>query len=349
MTLLSSYVSRSVLAAMLLVLVLLLGLELVFAFLGELSDVRGNYSAMDALLYVALSAPRRAYDMLPIAALVGGIAGLGMLASSSELTVMRAAGTSIWRIVWWVIKPSLAFVIVGLLLAQYAVPVTEKLAEQQKRGVAQWTKSGWQREGADVIQLNNVGENGQLQNIVLFNFSDTNRLNSISHAEAARYDGEQGWWLQGLRTTYLSDVGSSHTEALEKKYWPSQLTPEYLGLLTQDIESLSLTDLYHYANYMKAQGLDADSWFLQFWKKAFAPFATLSMVLIACSFIFGPLRSVTMGLRILAGVMAGLLFRYGQDFLGFASLLYDFSPVMAAGLPVLISLLIGGGALARTK
>ena len=73
------------------------------------------------------------------------------------------------------------------------------------------------------------------------------------------------------------------------------------------------------------------------------------MVLIACSFIFGPLRSVTMGLRILTGVLAGLLFRYGQDFLGYASLVYDFSPLLAAGLPIGLSLLLGGVAIIRVK
>ena len=68
-------------------------------------------------MYVLLTAPRRAYDLLPIAALVGGMAGLGMLATHSELTVMRAAGVSIGRIVWWVLKPSLVLVVAGLAVA----------------------------------------------------------------------------------------------------------------------------------------------------------------------------------------------------------------------------------------
>ncbi|HET8730701.1 MAG TPA: LPS export ABC transporter permease LptG, partial [Moraxellaceae bacterium] len=70
---------------------------------------------------------------------------------------------------------------------------------------------------------------------------------------------------------------------------------------------------------------------------------------IACSFIFGPLRSVNMGLRILAGVLAGLLFRYFQDFFGYASLVYDFSPVLAASVPIAVSITIGGFALSRVR
>lgn len=340
---------------MLLVLFLLLGLELVFSFIGELENVKGDYSAMAALRYILLTAPRRAYDMLPIAALIGGMTGLGMLASSSELTVMRAAGVSIGRIVWWVVKPALAFVVAGLLLSQFVVPHTEQMAEQGK-ATAQgrlymggWLKSYWHREGNDLLRIGAVEPGGRLRDVVVFRFSDDGRLQDAARADAARFEGEQGWLLQGLHITSLGEDGSARVETLPERRWESQLTPEFLGLVTLDAENLSLTNLYRYAHYMKAQGLDAGAYLLQFWKKALAPLATLSMVLIACSFIFGPLRSVTMGLRIMAGIMAGLTFRYGQDFLGYASLVYDFSPVFAAGLPVALCLLIGGVAISRVK
>ena len=93
----------------------------------------------------------------------------------------------------------------------------------------------------------------------------------------------------------------------------------------------------------------ATQYFLEFWKKVLAPIATLSMVLVACSFIFGPLRSVTMGLRLIFGIFAGLGFRYLQDFSGYASLVYDFSPLLAAALPIAFCLLGGVWALARVK
>ena len=92
MTLLARYVGKVVLSAMLIVLFLLLGLDLVFSFLGELEDLAGNYQAAQALYFVLLSLPFRLYEMMSIAALIGGIVGLGLLANHAELTVMRAAG-----------------------------------------------------------------------------------------------------------------------------------------------------------------------------------------------------------------------------------------------------------------
>ncbi|MDQ8038462.1 MAG: LPS export ABC transporter permease LptG [Pedobacter sp.] len=351
---LTRYVSRSVLSAMLLVLLLLLGLEVVFSFIGELEDVKGAYTATEALIYILLSAPGRAYDLLPTAALIGGIAGLGMLASASELTVMRASGVSILRLVWWVLRPALLFVLAGVLMAQYVVPKTDAMAETRKAtaqgnsAMAGWLNSYWHREGDALLRIGRVDPAGVLHGLVFFRFSPEGRLQESTLIENAYYEGGQ-WRLSNLRETRFQPDGSSLVVVTPERIWPSQLTPEFLQLVTRKADNLSITDLYRYAHYMQKQGLDAGSYYLEFWKKTLAPLATLSMVLIACSFIFGPLRSVTMGLRILAGVMAGLLFRYGQDFLGYASLVYDFSPVLAAGLPIAACLLIGGVAIARVK
>jgi lipopolysaccharide export system permease protein len=351
---LASYVSRSLLGAMLLMLVLLLGLELVFAFLGEVEDLKGGYTATEALIYIGLTAPRRAYDLLPIAALVGGIVGLGMMASASELTVMRAAGVSIGRIVWWVMRPALVLVLAGLLLGQYVVPKTERLAEARRAEaqghnyMAGWLNSYWHREGDDIVRIGRVDPSGALSDLVFFRISADGRLRESSRAGAAQFTG-QGWQLDRVRETRFLPDGRAEVVKIDARFWPSRLTPDFLRLVTLDPEILSLSNLYRYARYMKQQGLDSGAYFLEFWKKTLAPFATLSMVLIACSFIFGPLRSVTMGLRILAGVLAGLLFRYTQDFLGYVSLVYDFSPALAAGLPIAVCLLVGSVAIARVR
>lgn len=354
MIVLSRYVSRTVMAAMLLVLFLLLGLDVVFSFIAELEDLKADYRAPQALLYVLLTSPRRAYDLLPIAALVGGMAGLGMLATHSELTVMRAAGVSIRRIVWWVLKPSLLLVVAGLLLSQYVVPHSERMAETRRAAaLGQEVRDSsfryyWHREGSAIMRVGTVETAGVLRNLAFFRFDSAGQLRAGVSVREAHFDG-RGWELRGLVETRLNPDGSSLVLRHEREPWDSRLSPEYLRLVTLNPEYLSLSSLYEYAGYLKRQGLDAEVYFLEFWKKALAPLATISMVLIACSFIFGPLRSVTMGLRILTGVMAGLLFRYGQDFLGYASLVYDFSPLLAAGLPIGLCLVLGGVAIARVK
>ena len=63
---------------------------------------------------------------------------------------------------------------------------------------------------------------------------------------------------------------------------------------------------------------------------------TAALVLMAISFVFGPLRSVTLGQRVFTGVVVGFVFRIAQDLLGPASLVFGFAPIVAVVLPALI-------------
>ena len=133
---LDRYIGIHVFLAILTVLGIIVGLALLFAFIDELGDVQGNYGLGDALQYILLTSPRRLYDMLPMAALIGCLIGLGTLASSSELTIMRAAGVSTGRIVLSVMKPMLVLLVAGILIGEYVAPLTEDIA-QARRSTAQ--------------------------------------------------------------------------------------------------------------------------------------------------------------------------------------------------------------------
>jgi lipopolysaccharide export system permease protein len=63
--------------------------------------------------------------------------------------------------------------------------------------------------------------------------------------------------------------------------------------------------------------------------------------LIAVSFIFGPLRSVSMSFRVLVGVVVGLVFQQAQDFFGYASLVFNVDPLVAIVIPVSLCLVAG--------
>ena len=126
------------------------------------------------------------------------------------------------------------------------------------------------------------------------------------------------------------------------------MSPELLNLIVFPPESLAIRSLYNYSEYLEEQGQEASKYQLAFWKKTLQPFTIVSLVLIAVSFVFGPLRQVTMGYRIFAGVVVGLVFRTIQDLLGPASVVFGFSPFLAVTLPALVCVLIGLWLLRRT-
>lgn len=129
---LDRYIGVTVFVAILAVLGVILGLALLFAFIDELNDISASYGIGDALRFIFLTAPRRAYDMLPMAALIGCLVGLGTLASNSELTIMRATGVSLSRIVWAVMKPMLVLMLAGILVGEYVAPWTENIAQSER-------------------------------------------------------------------------------------------------------------------------------------------------------------------------------------------------------------------------
>lgn len=355
MTRLSRYVSLTVFMAMVLVQVLLLGLDLVFSFIGELDSVRDGYRAFDAFIYTALIVPGHAYEILPVSALVGALVGLGTLASSSELTVIRAAGVSTGRIVWWVMRGALLIVVFGLWLGESVVPYTQQRAEAGKAmALGQNYEPGrvsgyWQREGNELLNVRLVTPQGQLIGVNRYVHDDSGRLSSAIHAQRAVHEPGQGWRLQSVRITQFAPDGSARVVTHAEQLWPVALTPEFLRMAAADPEQLRIGALLSFSAYLQSQGQDAGLYVLQFWKKALSPVAILSMVLIACSFIFGPLRSVTLGLRIITGILVGLGFRYTQEAFGFASLLFHWSPLLAISLPILICLGVGAYALQRVR
>ncbi|AZE46792.1 Lipopolysaccharide export system permease protein LptG [Pseudomonas chlororaphis] len=334
---LDRYIGNSVLLAILAVLGIILGLASLFAFIDEMGSVSDNYTVMDVLSFVVMTAPRRLYEMLPMAALIGCLIGLGSLASNSELTIMRAAGVSVGRIVWAVMKPMLFLMVAGVLIGEYVAPATESQAQAsralaQGSGDAQSSKHGlWHRQGEEFIHINAVQPNGLLYGVTRYHFDDQRHMLSSSFARQARFE-ENYWQLSDVTTTYFRE---GHTEVINtpQERWDVALSPQLLSTVVMAPESLSISGLWGYIHYLADQGLNNGRYWLAFWVKVLQPLVTAALVLMAISFIFGPLRSVTLGQRVFTGVLVGFTFRIAQDLLGPSSLVFGFSPLFAVLVP----------------
>jgi lipopolysaccharide export system permease protein len=99
-------------------------------------------------------------------------------------------------------------------------------------------------------------------------------------------------------------------------------------------DSLSLSDLYAYVRDIKARGQNADAYDHAFWQKVCQPITTSVMVLLALTFIFGPVRIRSAGKRIATGVIVGIMLYLLNQILGHVGLLYDLPPVLTTLLPV---------------
>jgi lipopolysaccharide export system permease protein len=353
---LDSYVARNVLMATMVVMIVIVGLDAIFTLVDELDNLKGNYKLVDALLFSGLRLPRRIYEYMPMACLIGCLAGLGSMAANSELTVMRAAGISINRIVMSVLKPMAVLMIVSLLLGEYVVPSLERIAQANK-AVAQGAsealsnkgKGYWHREGDIFMRFNAVEPGGVLHGITRYEFSDNNELKQVVYAQRAIYQREY-WQMENVVITHIDESsvdGINESEQLvwqERKNngrWDTGLTPEKLSVVIVSPRDMSISGLYQYASYLDEQGLNSDSYMLSFWRKVTQPLSTFALVILGISFIFGPLRSVTPGYRIFSGIIVGMIYKYAEELLSPASIVLGFEPIWASIIPISGSFILG--------
>ena len=342
---LDRYIAYQVLSAVFVILLIIVGLDLIFEFVDQSADINERYRFSDVLSYLVLRMPSRLYEFLPLSSLVGCLVGLGVLASNSELTVMRAAGISIQRIVLAVLKPTMLLAVFALVLGEYVVPVTEQKAQSsralaQSAGQALRSKHGvWHRENDQFIHINAVELGGKIHGVTRYTFNDQRQMLISSFAESGVYS-KGGWQLDNVVSTIFSGDHTT-TDQAEQERWESGLTPTLLSVIVVDPMELSITGLWSYSNYLREQGLDSNQYLLAFWSKVLQPAAIFALVLVAISFIFGALRSVTVGQRIIVGVIVGLVFKFSQDLLGPASTVIGFTPLLATVIPIVICLVVG--------
>ena len=352
---LDRYISSSVLSAMFFVMLVVVGLDIIFSLVDELKKLQGNYQILQALEFVVMRVPRRVNEYLSLTAMIGCVVGLGSLASSSELIVMRAAGIPVNRIVISVLKPAVFLAIFGLILAEFVVPPLEKVAQSfrsvsQASGQTTFSKAlqgYWHREGDSFMRFNAVEPNGVLHGVTRFEFEgrysekESNRqVKKIIYAKRGIYQKDH-WVLEDISTTFFDGDRTYQTKE-KSQYWYTKLSPEELSVVVVKPKNLSISGLYAYAHYLDQQGLNSDTYFLSFWRKVFQPLGIIALVVIGISFVFGPLRSVTMGYRIFMGVIVGLAYKYSEELLGPASIVFGFHPVLASIIPIIFCVLIGG-------
>jgi lipopolysaccharide export system permease protein len=195
------------------------------------------------------------------------------------------------------------------------------------------------------VHVNALRRDNSLQGVTLYEFDEDKQLIRSGYAGSARF-GESGWQLFDLQETRFQ-ADNTRVVNHEQQAWEISLDPELLAVVATDPDKLSIRGLYSYMNYMREQGLDADRYELAFWNKVLQPLAMVALVLISISFVFGPLRSVTMGQRVFAGTLVGLAFKFSQELLGPASSVYGFMPIISALVPILICFIIGGWLLRR--
>lgn len=355
MKILSRYVMREVFASTLLVMAALLMLFAFFDLIHELGDLgKGAYRLRSVIAYVALSLPGHVYELLPIAALIGAIFALAHMVASSEFTVMRVSGLSVYRIAGPLLQAGLVLVLLTFLVGEFVAPPSQSAAQKLRLQatssvVAKEFRSGlWVKDAMSFVNVRQISPDAILFGVNIYEFDVAHRLRAISYAREGRYQGDNRWRLEGVVQTRF-DSGRVTVSAIPQASWFSVLNPDILNVLFVVPEKMSAWNLYTYAQHLRENKQKATRHEIALWSKLSYPFAALVMLLLALPFSATHTRSGGASAKIFAGIMLGLTFHLLNRLFSHLGLLYDWPPLFSAIFPTLFFLALALGLMWRME
>ena len=355
MGVLSRYLIRTVLGYTALVMIVLLALGALFMFIGQQDDIGvGNYTATQALLFVALNLPSYLFQLLPVAALIGSLLGLGNLARGSELVVMRASGVTTTRFCVWLGLAGFILAVLMVGLGEFVAPPLEKYARQLKvfSKYSEFSFAGsrgtWVRDGDTIISVEQQSADARYGGVQVFRFDSGRRLLGVGRAESASVDDATGWQLEGYAETRFED-GRTVVDRSATKEVRTTLSAEFLGLAVVEPETMGLHDLRAYITHLQRNNLDFTAFEAAFWARIARVTALVLVVMLALPFALGPMRDSGQGARTVVGILIGAGFVLLSRTLESSGQLFDLSPWIVGWGPTLLLAALTMALLARIR
>lgn len=333
--------------------VALLGLFYIATFLDKTDKVfKGEASTGLVLQLLAYMTPQFVYFVIPIATLLAVLVTFGVLSRTSELTVMKACGISLYRAT----VPLLMMAMVGT--AALFTLEQELLARANRQADILDSRIRNPNQPAKTFDPLNrrwiVGRGGHIYHYAYFDSvhktlsglwlytpdADKWRLSKLTFVSRAEF--RDGAW-RGLNgwTQNFSAGGTGRWQPFAQQTIPSLETPDYFETEQPEADMMTVAELRDHIEELRYSGFNVVPQMVDLQKKLAFPFVTLVMTLLAVPF------GVTMGKRGTLygiGLAIALALSYWVTFhvflaIGRAGLL---SPVLAAWTPNIIAAACAG-------
>ncbi|KQV92136.1 LPS export ABC transporter permease LptG [Pelomonas sp. Root1237] len=352
---------KDIAGSVLMVALAFLSLFFFIDFVDEIERMtRVGAGAGKAAVLAAMELPGHFYELFPIAVLIGAIVALARLAQSSEFTILRTGGLGPARALALLAGLAAAFAALTFFVGDYVAPRFEREGDEMrarfvhdsnpaKRGA--WLKDHQTIDGRErsySVKVGRVGGGGELEDVRIFEFDAEGRLMSRTEAEKVDVDAQGMWHLQAVKRTVwnpgtatasgsVGDVVISEQQ-LDKLDWQSSLHAGVIAAAVLPAMSMSTLELYRYTKHLSAQEQSAQAHNIQFWRKAFYPFACFVMVALALPFAYLHGRSGGISIKVFGGIMLGISFVLLNNVTGHLGLLKNWTPWVVAATPSLLYL-----------
>ena len=358
MNLLASYIVRAILKATAIVALVLVTVTSVVEFVGQLDDVGvASYGVREAVIYVALRIPHKLFDVLPAAALIGSLLGLGNLAVHRELVVMRASGVSQYRLVAAAGAAGIVLLVVMCLLGESLAPSLGDFARRTRAEAlvpevdTASARSTWLREGDRIFNLRGPAQGeASFQSITVFELTGDTELRRIAEAEiVGPVGGSEEWDFIDYAETEFAESGTTAARREAQARLDVGLSPELAELSEVREDLLELPELNQKINSLQSRGLDAGRFVGAYWSRIANMSSVVLMTMLALPFVLGSLRSASAGGRMIVGLVIGLGYYVLGELSVNSRVVFALDPVVAAWAPSAVLCAITVIAIARLR
>ncbi len=357
MNIVGRYLFTTIFGTTAMVLAVLGSLGSFIEMVGQLDDIGiGGYGVMSAIAWVLMKLPTVLVQLLPIGVLLGALLGLGMLASRSELIVLRAAGMSPGEIAGAVLVTGLVFAVIGGLLGEFVAPPLERYARQY-RAMVKFGQTGggtgtggstWIRDGNMLLNVQPPTDEQPAGGVYVFRLASTEALAAVGRAEVLRQVPGGQWLLDNYVESVFMPT-SVETTSAGQSLAISGLNPDLLGLTVVRTTSMTGKALWRYIRYLKRNGLATRDYEVAFWSRFASMVAVPFMCVLAVPFVLGSLRGTGTGARMVVGIGIGLAWFLISRTLADGGAVWELNPVLVAWLPTALLAVVAVGMVKRTR
>jgi len=217
MTVLRRYFSGEIYRSVAFVLIAFLALFAFLDMMGEIKSVgQGAYRIEHAFAYVSLGLPNYAYQIMPIAALIGTIYVMAQFAARSEFTVMRASSLSMSGVMRLLLPIAVVFAVLTLLLGEFIAPRSNDFRESFKRRIQGATissefRSGlWAKDvlrdpvskqvvGTRFLNAGKVEADGVMRLVRIYEFDLQMHMLALITADEGHFANNNQWRLMNVK------------------------------------------------------------------------------------------------------------------------------------------------------
>jgi len=343
------YIAKTLLSFTIIVLVVWTSIYSFFNFLAELNSVgKDGYTILSAFTYIILQLPEVAYKQASPIILLGCILGMGHLATTGQLLILRVSGASILKITLLTLKNSLIFVLFFIAIGEFFAPISSSFAESNKssamgKSSVSINQNGfWIRDGDNFINVKRNIDGKLFSGITVIEVNSSNKIERVIRSKNAIFDGNS---LEMSSSDIFSIDDSSFFDSISLKERNSynkivSFDQDLIDSLEKEPEDLSTWTLIKQIRFLSDNKLRSGVFEVELYTRLIQPVTLVAMILLAMLFIFGSTRDVTLGRKIFFGVALGLSFEMMSRVASAMALSFDFSPFLSSILPSIVVMFI---------